>query len=518
MQTVDTLFNQYAAGSVRPLSWALRISFDKAFDDSVNFFTLDSSLLDGGDLLAPSDDNPLQEWDFYIYNSFTDRLISVEWSREIEFPFSVSSAIADFKLDNHDDYFTPNGGSPIEDYIIPKRPLRILSGFNGYNIPQFVGLTESMPTITDKDKTADFHALDFLSELFTLPLNETVAMANVRTDEVLVELFSQFGLSPSQYNLAKGRNKIPFLFFERGTNAGEVIRALMQAEMGNLWLDEQGIIRFAQRLLPVDTPVMVFDDSNVIDISTVESEDIINKVIIHSEVRDVQEFQPVWTRTDSGGSTSNLLVIPANGTLVVEADLQDPCISAVDPTQGLASNVSWFVTRKSDGTLVSTDVDVIDSELRTNTFVMTFENNNAFPVEISEAEVWGEPAKIIDEIEYTAYESDSVDKYEEKVLTIDNNYLGNRSNCESLAYTILDGYSEYASVIEMTVKGHPALQLGDIITVDARSYNNDYQITKITSRLAEDNYEQVIRARLYAPREWFTLDQSLLDGTDVLAP
>jgi hypothetical protein len=83
MQTVSTRFNNFAEGQVRPLSWAFRMSLDKGFDDTISVFTLDQSVLNGDDVLAPGDDNPLQIWDYYQYQNFTDRVISIDWVREL---------------------------------------------------------------------------------------------------------------------------------------------------------------------------------------------------------------------------------------------------------------------------------------------------------------------------------------------------------------------------------------------------------------------------------------------------
>lgn len=518
MQTVSSTFSRLANGGVRPISWALRMSFDKSFDDSAVFFTLDTSTLDSVDMLSPSDNNPLQEWDFYEYTDYNDRIINIGWSRYIDFPYSVTAATADLKLNNYDDYFTPNSSSPIEQYILPKRPLRILMGFNNINIPQFVGMTETIPRIDRQSKTADFHALDFLSEIFSMPINETIAMSDVTTDVVLAALLEQFGLTPSQYSLAKGRNVIPFLFFEKGSNAGDVIRLLMQAEMGSLWLNELGIVVFEERLQRDQTPVMTFDDSNVISITTTAEDEIINYVRIISDIRVVQDFQPIWSKSSSGGSNEKIIV-PASSTLEVVADLSDPALdTVVAPVIGVATNTSWFTAKTMAGGDVSSNISVTSAELKTNTYTMTFTNNNPYPVEIYEAEVWGEPAKVVDSITYELKDDVSIAKYGEKVLEIDNNFIQSEENCDALAYTILDAYSGYAGMLEMSVKGNPALELGDIIHVGSGDYNDDYKIVSIVNALQSGNYQQTIKARHYTARDWFFLDESILNGTSVLAP
>src|SRR5690606_41445615 len=110
---------------VRPHSWGSLISFTKAYDDDVTFFTYDVSEYDGPDVYAPNNDNPLQAWDKYAYTNYSERIIDMAVTRELTFPYSVASAIADFTLNNYDKLFTPHSSSPIEQYILPKRPVKI---------------------------------------------------------------------------------------------------------------------------------------------------------------------------------------------------------------------------------------------------------------------------------------------------------------------------------------------------------------------------------------------------------
>lgn len=517
MQSVSPQFNQRADGDIRPLSWGARISFTKAFDDDVTFFTLDQSLLDGPDLLAPSDDNPIQAWDYYDYVDYTERLIHLSVTRSLEFPYSVVSAIADFGLNNYDQYFTPNGSSPIAPYVLPKRPVRLFQGFGSTVLPQFVGLTEGMPEIARTEGTASFTAMDFLTWIYGMPIRETILMVNVTTDEVLANIFDQFGLAPTQYDLAKGRNKIPFLFFEEEQQtAGDVIRALMQAEMGMLWLDEQGIIRFRPRLeQPID-PVYYFDHDSINHLETSEDDEIINHVIIRAEVRKLQSPQVSYSIT---GATDDSFVIPASSSKPVNVELEDPTINIVEPTLGEGSSLSWF-RAYNNGVEVTSGVSLTGVAELTNSYTLFVQNTNGFPVTISDIVLWGEPARIVggEATTYDAWDDASVEKYEEKVVTIDNNFIQSVDQAESLAYTMLDEYAEYNDIITIEVKGNPALQLSDIIDVDYDEFSGEYRIIGITNKTQDAKFTQILRCKKYTPRHWFTLDQSVLDGTDVLAP
>lgn len=518
MQVVSTEFNQLASADIRPLSWGARISFTKEFDDAVTFFELDSSQLNGIDLLAPSDDNPIQAWDYYEYSDFSERVNYLSIERSLDFPYSVVSAIADFQLNNYDKFFTPGSSSPIASYILPKRPVRLLQGFGSTVLPQFVGLTEGMPEISRTNGTATFTAMDFLTWIYDMPIRNTIAMQNVRTNVVLANVFEQFGLSPAQYDLADGRNIIPFLFFERDqVKAGDIIRPLMQAEGGKLWLDELGIIRFRPRLEQPDTPAYYFTSDSIISLDTSEDDQIINHVIINTDVREVQEYQTVYSKT---AIDNTLHIVPAGGTYLFSAQLQDPCLTIEDPDFGENAAVSWFTAALPDGTNVDTGMTVTSTELKTNSFDIIFSNSNGFDVNINQLVLWGQPAKSIsvEPTVYEAYDDVSIQKYEEKPLTINNNFIQSISQAESLSLTILDEYSEYNDIITIEVKGNPALQLSDIVDIDDDGFSGEARIISIANKTQDAKYTQVLKCKKYTPRHWFTLDQSSLDDSDVLAP
>lgn len=268
MQTVSSKFNQLAQGSVRPISYQLRASFDKSFNDDVDFFILSSdseshSLLDGNDVLAPNDTNIIAQWDKYSYQDYTDRVISLEVTREIIEPYSIVQTMADVTLNNFDDYFTPDSGSPIDQYILPKRPFRIFMGFDGEVVQTFVGLSDKMPVIDKKAGTASFHLIDFLSIIFGKSVIEDTLLLDKTTSEILDILFQSLGLLSDQYVLDDSFNRIPFFFVKKDDNLGTIINNLMEAEQGRLFLDELGIIRFLNRQNYNDTAVASHDHKEI---------------------------------------------------------------------------------------------------------------------------------------------------------------------------------------------------------------------------------------------------------------
>lgn len=511
MLSRSTQFDLLANGQMRPLSWSFRASFDKSFDPSVEFFTLDQSVLNGTDVLAPSDNNVIQEWDKYDYDDYSERVIDMEWQREEDFPYSVNMAIADVTVNNTDNYFTPNSGSAIDQYILPKRPIRLLSGFGGEKLPAFVGLTEKMPVVEEREKVAKFHAMDFLSYLFNRPLDQTVIYTDLRTDEVIDELLQLAGLTSSQYVLEVGFNKIPFIWFPIGTTYGEAFRKLMQAEMGSLFMDELGVIRFTNKNARSNTPVYYFDKSNTIDIKISSDDDIINVVEIKANVREVQSIQPIFNLS-SGTDAEDQIIRPGVNTEVF--------YSFDDPVTTVADIDFYTANSQADGSgsdltnfIAISNVDIFDTSIK-----VTWTNSSTQNAYLTALTIYGTPAPVVRTIKYRQQDDTSVDKYDEKILTIENDFIQSNSAAESIASIVLDYYSEYGGIVEIDTKGNPALQIGDCITVNVNYITDNYIITKVANKLSGAKLDQVLIGKKQRARTFFILDQSLLDGTDVLAP
>jgi hypothetical protein len=523
MQVVQPQFNALANGDVIPLAWGCSMSFKKEYDNNITFAQYDVSQYDGLHLYAPTVDNPISFWDKYKYLDYSQRIMGMEWTREFNFPYSVSAAMADFTMNNTDDFFSPDKGSTIEDYILPKRPVRLMAGYGSFNLQQFVGITEKAPTIDDLGKTASFHATDFLTEIFKVNLNQVVAMENARTDEVLAAILTQFGISPTSYQFSKGRNVIPFVFFDREKNAGNAIREIMQAEGGHLWIDEQGLIRFESRLPQPDTPSVVLDDEAVFDLTQSGDTELINQIRIKSTIRRVASYREVYSnvKTDRSALSTDGFVIPANSSRPYPADLADPCLTIEEPTVGENSSVSWFTAITADGTDVSSNIVVTGSSHTQGQFVTFIQNNNPFPIEIDQMFLWGRPALVVDTINYLAKDQESIDKYEVQQLGgdegITNDFFGSEANARSFAQTIVDEYKDFNQVVEATIVGNLALQLNDIVYLTARGNDSYYKIKSITVNMSPFSYK--IKATRYAPRSWATYDKTVYDSTtDVIAP
>lgn len=512
MQSTSLTFRRLAAGYVRPISWGVRASFDKAFNTSVAFFTLDTSILDGPDILAPSDANPLQEWDKYEYDDYTDRVVAIEVTRQELEPYSVAQAFADITLNNYDSYFTPNSGSPIDVFILPRRPFRALLGFGAETLPQIVGMTEKMPELDKASRLATFHVMDFMSFLLDQDITETIMLENVKTDEILDYLFQFMGLLSTQYSLDSAYNSIKFFYVEKGTNFGQIVGKLMEAEIGRLYMDEAGVIRFKNRYGYNLTSVMTFDKANVSNYSVSDETTIINSVKITSSVRAVQASQSVWT-------SSTATPLPVGQSIDIWAEFQDPVTSVTTPVySGVVITSSYYTSAlNEDGTGVYTNVSV-SMQTFSRSAKLTFTNTGPSDAYITAIDLYGTPAEVIDTIKVEEVNQASIDKFGPRTYEIDNEYLQDaEGNAKSLALFLLHDYAEYGAGLDLEVKGSPALQIGDAVNLNLDGYQGIHSITKTVNVLFDGKFTQRLKVRKKTVTTFFKLDISLLNGPDPLA-
>lgn len=520
MINTASIFHDRAKGQVIAPIADLYISYAKNYVDEADFLVLDESQLGIG-LLAPNGgEGVLQMWDKYDYLPFSDRLVSLDIERSIEFPFNTQMAMADFTLDNYDNYFTPGSGSTIDSDNLPGRPVKTYAGYNGGEVvPQFVGLTTKMPVVDTKKGIVSYHAVDFLQEIANQTLNTIVDMRDVRTDEVLSAIVEQFGVTSAQYDFEQGVNIIPFVFFDVGQNAGEAIQKLVQAENGKFWLDETGMLRFTHRIsakrgqLPI--PEEAMGDYQIISATPGSYSDIINHVIISCDLREVQEFQTVYSKTPKSDSADTNWVVPPNSSITRSLSLEDPCYSVVTPTLGRATSVSWFTIVNSVGTEIPSGAS-ISGTLTNNSYIVTVTNTNNFAVEVDNLVLWGEPAKVYDHLDYDSYEDTSVEQYGDHRLTIaDNPFFQSYEQAVAFADSILSERAFYSGTMAMQIKGDFAYQLGDVFDVTGK-YAGTYKIDKIQYHLEAGELETTIEVHKFPHYEYFILDESILDDYYVL--
>lgn len=514
MKTTSDKFDKLQASGVRPITYDLQISFDKVFDSNIDFFILSSdsvamSLLDGDHVLVPIGGNIITEWDKYLYHNYKDRVVDLEWEEEMSLFTSITSAMADITLNNYDGLFSFGSNSPLAPYLLPRRPLRILAGFGNDNLPSFIGITENAPKIDKQSATASLHAIDFLRFMFDKKLDRTQMITNQRVDEILADLFSQFGVLPDQMNLDVAMTTVPFAFFEKDRTLGSVVEELMKAEMGSLYMDNNGIIVFKNRLRLYGDPVITLDKGQIISYESSDESQIINSVSVKADVRVVQPKETVFNLAET-------IYIPAGQTVTKFFEFQDP-VTSVDTIEYYTANSNEV----GDGTDLTANLDIVSQTNFGTTLLVEMENTGGTALYVTAMSVYGTPAKVVRNIDYVYKDQDSIDKFEEQTYEVTSPYIQNRDTAESIALTLVEHFKDYGDTIVMTIKSQPALQLNDLVTVSIDDIYGNFRVTKIANSIS-DKYEQTITAQRYDIPHYFILssdseDRSLLDSEDVLA-
>jgi len=337
---------------------------------------------------------------------------------------------------------------------------------------------------------------------------------DMRTDQILAALLVEFGISPTQYNFDIGFNNIAFAFFDKGSKFGDVVKKLMQAEMGRFFMDEEGVIRFKNRQNYSSSPVWFFNETNIIDIQTSKQDDIVNVVEIKANVREVQANQKFW-------ELQSAVRVPANSTLTIWADFEDPVTTVDDPEYITSADTSLYTTNTAEdgsGSAVAGSFALTDSTLFSKSFQMEFTNTNSFDLFITTLELFARPAKIVKELYVREEDSTSVGKFDERVLTIENEFFNDEAEATSKAKIILDDEANYANTYVLTVKGNPALQIGDAVNVSVFGSADVFVIKKFVNRWEAGKFSQTLTVKKKTFRTFFTIGISTIGGVDVIAP
>lgn len=425
-------------------------------------------------------------------------------------PFGAATAEAG-KIDAYvtcDAFTQTQVPNDLSEFILPYRPIRLFAGFGNENVPVFIGLTERMPVIDEKNKTATFHCIDFLYSLLNRPLDETIMLENATTDECLAEIFESAGLLTTQYEFDVGFNTISFFYVEKGTKLIDVVKKLMEAEQGRLYMDELGMIRFKNRQNYDQSSVYSFTAySNILDSKRRNEDDIVNVVTIKSKVRQVQIGEVIH-------NLAEVITVPAGEQVEKFFDYQDPVVLVNTPV--FTANDQ----EDGEGSDVTANINIVSQDDFSHASKIVFENTGGSTAYIRTLMITGNPARVIKDIYVREEDTQSVAKYDERPLDIDNDFFSNEDDARSSALTLLQDYSEYGDIEEIEVKGTPALQLDDPISVNVYDRVRDYHITRISCKIGQQptKFFQLLKIKKLLQRTYFTIGESLIGGDDLIAP
>lgn len=528
MQSVSNTFVQKATGPVRGPTARCLMSIVKDFDAAISFFTIGTSTIGGGDIIR-GDNSVIQEWDKYRYQDFSSKILSMEYTRESEAPTNaMTMAIADVVLDNSDDRFTPeNTSGPYYGHLKPMRPIKLYLGFqHAEQIPVFVGLTEGRPEIDDKAKTVKFHCIDFLRSISQITLENEIILEDYTTSAAISYLLqSVAGLTTSQFVLDTGTVTIPFLYFKKESKLGDALREIAEAELGSIYMDEAGMIRFQNRTNWNNHTLMFgFDKSSVLEINTPSDDKIINVVEVKARPRAVQANQLLW-------ESAQAIELQPNSVTEIFANFKDEYgdlpVTTVDvPVYLTSATTSLFATnddRDGAGSTHVGEVTLTADDQFSTAYRMEFTNTADVIVYITQLEIWARPAKVTNDIFLRVQDDDSIgtnnEGFNERVHQIDNDFIQDESAANTIGQMILVDRAEAEDVRTLLVKGMPHLQVGDLVGYKDRKVNQTYFLTRINGILNKSSgFRQTIMISRRTQQQYFRIGISTIGGTDLIGP
>lgn len=458
------------------------------------------------------------------------------FSLNVSLPIEASTARIDFATTNvaiidcvqleESNTMTDYEENFIGDLILPRRPTKLHVEMldtptgSGGTIPNFVGLTETFePNI--KNDTIHIHCYDFGKELqekkaITSTSTGPRMFTNKPTEALLIHLADMAGLTSDDYNFERGKNVVPFFWIQDGSIM-YYMSMLAEAEGGRIFFDEDGVLNFWNRDHidnNINSVYQFTNEHDILDYSyRIDKDEIFNHIIVKTSPREVQANQVVW-------SLEAAEQIQAGQNKTIWCTLDDPLTGATQPTStGSTSYIRGNTEYDNSGTDISGNLYVSDFTVFATDIKIVVDNQSGKDGYITGLSVFGTPAKITKEIEVEAEDSDSIDTYGRQTLQIENNYILNESYAQNLANDKLFNLKNPRSKAKISVLGVPYLQLGDIVTVP-EGYSGQYQnlfIKRKRWEIADGDYIEHLELEQKTIAVFFILDNSRLDGTDVLA-
>lgn len=511
MQSVSAAFTAEERDSVRSIAHNLQVSWKKFNTLGNRTFTIGVSLIGGNDIIGI---NPgaIGSPGNYQYFDESQYVLGMAWERGLKIPTGgLSKAMAEATLDNTSGRFTPRymGGNSelFTSSYLPRRPFIINAGFDfgGVDqvIPQFAGITTRPAEINVRNRYIKLVGSDYIDFFENKYLDHEDMFTGQRTDQVMERyLTGTLGMNTAQFELDQGINIILFGLNEKGTRMSTIFHQLAEAENGHFYQDETGIFRFENRQhwdnSPHNSVQRIMLTGQVIDAQAPDEDHIINVVEVRAKPRIKQPRQLLF-------KLGTPILVTAGERKEVFIDFEDPVL-AVD-TITLTSSI------QEDGTGGDAGIWIDDSDLFSKALKLIIKTNTTGY--ITTLEIFGRPARLVNEIYYRAKDDSSVTAYEERPLVIENDYIQSDSWANSYAQMILNDFSEIENLQRITIRAIPELQLGDLISWQGR-YWRIYNIQ--TWLQPETGFVQELTVIQRSIASYFRIGISTIGGSDKIAP
>lgn len=483
----------------RRIRWTLGIAWDRSEVADVAWAIVGTSLVNGTDMVRGLEGDLTQSENFTYYDE-TRRVLRLEFDRAIQEPLGgISLALADLLLDNTDLRFTPYRNATAFSSAFPNRPVRFFTGLNVQMedkvVPVFKGLTVN-PTESKAQRTYSATCEDYISYLNRFPLSPKTYVSQ-RSDQIIADILVDVGFGTTQYELDTGLNTITFAWFSTGQTAGERIRKICEAEEGNFYQDEGGMLRFENRqhytLPPHDGVVWTIHPQDIIEWEY-DNPIIVNHAIVRAKPRRVQPSQVVYPSVEDQTLFDTQYRELTTGTNEVWVSLPEPCSTIANPDQ----TTDFLANTAADGsgTNKTTSVTAVVTSF-VDSAKIVFTNAYGSTVYLTKFRLNGTPATIISDIVATSDDDRSVAKFNEQMWEIENDFIASQSVADDLAEHLVNKYKDPMKRIKIVIPGIPHIQLKDKVSVTDIDLDtsSDYRVMRIVGQLDDGGFTQTLYLR-----------------------
>jgi hypothetical protein len=290
-------FEVEAASQNQESAFGIQISWLKQQNVSYQAFTIGTSIIGGPDFI-PGSNAAIGLFGQYQYTDYS--VFGYSWSIQKsigQYPYGVMMATASVELDNNLNTFSPGVDATIGNYILPQRPITISAGYSdiGQTVNVFEGLTTA-PSNDVNERLTTINAYDFMTYLNSLTSYYTPDQVNQTADQIIIQLLTEAGFSPSQYVIEPSLQPAIGYFSCYSQLMTDLVQTLCEAEQGIFFCDETGLIRFwnRQHLILNDTIQWSFNFSTITQ-AVQENTPIINDVVVTANPRAVQAKQNIFS-------------------------------------------------------------------------------------------------------------------------------------------------------------------------------------------------------------------------------
>lgn len=179
--------------------------------------------------------------------------------------------------------------------------------------------------------------------------------------------------------------------------------------------------------------------------------------------------------------------------VTIWANLDDPATAITTPASG--TDYTAFTGSGGTGSNISSDQTVSITSFYTAVLI-SLSNANSSKAYYNLLKLRGTPATVVGEILELAEDTNSIDKYDEQKLDVENDFIDSRSFANSLAESLVSKYAEPTYKINLTIQGIPQLQLRDWVRVeDPLGTLRNYRVMRIQGTLQNGFFSQKLSLR-----------------------